>query len=49
VEPDATVRFDEYCLQSGGARISVTSRKTQGSTFAIEFPPPCEIRRRRSA
>jgi PAS domain S-box-containing protein len=40
--------FARKCVELGGARISATSRKGEGSTFTIEFPRGCEIRRRRA-
>jgi PAS domain S-box-containing protein len=39
--------FARRCVELGGAQISAASRKGEGSTFTIEFPPACEIRRRR--
>jgi PAS domain S-box-containing protein len=39
--------FARKCLELGGARIFAASRKGEGSTFTIEFPRACEIRRRR--
>jgi len=40
--------FARRCVELGGARISAASRKGVGSTFTIEFPRTCEIRRRRA-
>ncbi len=40
--------FARKCVELGGARIFAASRKGEGSTFTIEFPRECEIRRRRS-
>jgi signal transduction histidine kinase len=40
--------FARKCVELGGARIFAASRKGEGSTFTIEFPRTCEIRRRRS-
>ena len=39
--------FARKCVELGGARITAASRKGEGSTFTIEFPRACEIRRRR--
>jgi signal transduction histidine kinase len=39
--------FARRCVEFGGAQISAASRKGEGSTFTIAFPPACEIRRRR--
>jgi PAS domain S-box-containing protein len=39
--------FAHKCIELGGARLSAASRKGEGSIFTIEFPRPCEIRRRR--
>jgi len=38
--------FARKCVELGGARIFAASRKGEGSTFTIEFPRACEIRRR---
>ncbi len=40
--------FARKCVELGGARIFAASRKGEGSTFTIEFPRACEIRRRRA-
>jgi signal transduction histidine kinase len=40
--------FARKCVELGGGRIFAASRKGEGSTFTIELPRTCEIRRRRT-